>query len=69
MSQTPWSEWVNEAWITVDFCDHPVRPWTDGERCWYCKDLATHKIEESDVYEGHPMTAYVCCMHFFGHRT
>ena len=58
--------WMNEAWVEVDYCAHPIRPWAIEERCWHCQDLATHKVEESDVYNTHPYTAYTCCEHFWG---
>lgn len=62
-----WQGWQAEAWVDVDYCAHPIRPWAVEERCWFCRDLATHKAEESDVYNTHPMTAYLCCTHFWGH--
>lgn len=62
-----WFKYVDEAWVEVDYCAHPIRPWAVEERCWYCQDLATHKAEESDVYNTHPLTTYLCCVHFWGH--
>lgn len=59
-------EMYDHLWAEVDYADHPIRPWCKEERCWYCRDLATHKIEECDVRGVHPHTAYVCCAHFFG---
>ena len=41
-----------------------------GERCFVCKEQATHKIEESIFgdepkwWARHPYTSYLCCKHF-----
>lgn len=61
---------VYDMWKDVDYASHPIRPWCVGEECYYCKSRATHKIAETtnDTWT-HPLTAYVCCAHFFGNRT
>lgn len=62
--------WVPEDndWVDVPWTTHPVRPWCQEEYCYFCPTPASHKIEETTGPRfTHPMTAYVCCEHFFGH--
>lgn len=55
-------------WITVAYAHHKIRPWCREESCIYCDAAATHKIEETTgPVNQHPLTAYVCCEHFFGY--
>lgn len=58
---------VDDQWIAVPYAGHNIRPWAVEEHCFYCGDHATHKIEETTgPIHFHPLTAYVCCEHFFG---
>jgi hypothetical protein len=57
----------DDQWIEADYASHPIRPWVVEEHCFYCGKQATHKIEETTgPVNFHPLTAYVCCEHFFG---
>lgn len=48
---------------------HPY-PFADGEICRPCLSLlsdqtrASHKVEEVTDDPRHPLSAYLCCMHF-----
>lgn len=58
---------ADDEWVEVDYANHAIRPWAVSEHCFYCGELATHKIEETTGPRNfHPLTAYVCCKHFFG---
>lgn len=57
----------DSEWVVVDYANHQIRPWAVEEHCFYCNGNATHKIEETTgSARFHPLTAYVCCEHFFG---
>ena len=62
----PWMD--DDAWVSDERTHHQIRPWCVEESCIYCGAGASHKIEETTgPVNIHPMTAYVCCEHFFGH--
>lgn len=57
----------DNEWVEVEYAEHSIRPWAVEEHCFYCGGNATHKIEETTgPIHFHPLTAYVCCEHFFG---
>lgn len=46
--------------------NHQIVPWAVEEKCYSCNFPASHKVVE-DYFNGfHPLTAYVCCDHFWG---
>lgn len=47
---------------------HAIVPWAVEEDCYFCKYPASHKVEEHTINMYiHPLTAYVCCNHFWSH--
>ena len=57
----------DNQWVEVEYANHAIRPWAVEEVCFFCGGHATHKIEETTGPRNfHPLTAYVCCKHFFG---
>lgn len=47
---------------------HDIVPWAVEERCYFCKYPASHKVAEDGANPNiHPLTAYVCCDHFWGY--
>ena len=57
-----WAARVAELNVT-----HMVKSWCGQERCHHegCREVATHKVDEvSGPEDVHPLTAYLCCVHF-----
>ena len=52
-----------------DYHPHKIVLWAVDEACYFCGYPASHKVTEDYVpskFITHPMTAYVCCNHFWG---
>jgi len=45
---------------------HKIVEWAVQESCYFCGYPASHKVEEETFEPVHPLTAYVCCNHFWG---
>lgn len=58
--------WVDRS-VPSENHSHDIVPWAVEERCYFCKYPASHKVEETNTNPAiHPLTAYVCCEHFWG---
>lgn len=53
--------------VDSEYHSHDIVPWAVEERCFFCKYPASHKVSEDGANPHiHPLTAYVCCDHFWG---
>lgn len=53
--------------VNSEYHGHDIVPWAVEEKCCFCDYPASHKVEESIIdLNTHPLTAYVCCDHFWG---
>lgn len=61
----PLAEWVDRK-VDSEHHSHPIVPWAVEEKCVQCGYPASHKVtEDGGNPRLHPMTAYVCCNHFW----
>lgn len=52
--------------VASEYHDHDIVPWAVEERCVQCGYPASHKVAEDGANPHiHPLTAYVCCNHFW----
>jgi hypothetical protein len=61
----PRKDWTTPS----DKHSHDIPVWAVEEVCYFCQYPASHKVEEDTGHLAmitHPMTAYVCCEHFWG---